>query len=66
MSIELANISDAYSATNTMKFDTSNDGQKLMLWKQYVVWHCDRYSAVPISGSSITMSFKSFSSNQII
>ena len=49
-SIELANISDAYSATNIMKFDTSNDAQKLMLWKQYVVWHCDRYSAAPISG----------------
>ena len=26
-SIELANISDAYSATDTMKFDTSNDIQ---------------------------------------
>ena len=38
-SIELANISDAYSATNTMKFDTSNDIQKHMLWKQYVAWH---------------------------
>ena len=48
--IELANISDVYSATNTMKLDTSNNTQKHMLWKQYVVWHCDRYSAAPISG----------------
>ena len=30
-SIELANISNAYSATNTIKFDASNDTQKHML-----------------------------------
>ena len=48
-SIEVANISDAYSATNTMKFDTSNDTQKHMLRKQYVAWHCDGYSTAPIS-----------------
>ena len=47
--IELVNISDAYSATDTMKFDTWNDTQKCMLWKQYVAWHYDGYSAVPIS-----------------
>ena len=29
--IELANISDVYSAKNTMKFDTSNNTQKHML-----------------------------------
>ena len=40
---------DAYSATNTMKFDISNDTQKHMLWKQYVVSHCDGYSTAPIS-----------------
>ena len=34
---------------NTMKFDTSNDTQKHILWKQCVKWHCDRYSAAPIS-----------------
>ena len=39
--MNLANTSDAYSATNTMKFDTSNDTQNHMLWKQYVAWHCD-------------------------
>ena len=48
-SIELTNISDAYSTTNTMKFDTSNDTQKHMLWKQYIAWHCDGYRAAPIS-----------------
>ena len=48
-SVELGNISDAYNATNTMKFDTSNDTQKHMLWKQYVAWHCNGYSAAPIS-----------------
>ena len=39
--MNLANTSDAYSATNTVKFDTSNDTQNHMLWKQYVAWHCD-------------------------
>ena len=48
-SIELTNISDTYSTTNTMKFDTSNDTQKHMLWKQYIAWHCDGYRAAQIS-----------------
>ena len=47
-SVELGNISDVYNATNTMKFDTSNDTQKHMLWKQYVARHCNGYSAAPI------------------
>ena len=47
--IELSNISDAYNATNTMKFDTSNDTQKHLLWKQYAAWHCNGYTAAPIS-----------------
>ena len=46
-SIELANISNTYSATNAMKFDTSNNTQKNILWK-HVAWHCDEYSAAPI------------------
>ena len=45
--IEPAIISDA--ATSTMKVDTSNDTQKYVLWKQFVAWHCDGYSAAPIS-----------------
>ena len=32
-----------------MKFGTLNDTQKHMLWKQYVVWHTNGYSAAPIS-----------------
>ena len=32
-----------------MKFDVLNDTQKHLLWKQYVVWHCNSYTATPIS-----------------
>ena len=46
--IELSNISDAYSATNTMKFDIYNDTQKNLFWKQYIAWHCDGYANAPI------------------
>ena len=31
-----------------MKTDISNDTQKHLLWKQYVAWHCNGYTAVPI------------------
>ena len=31
--IELLNISDAYSSTNMMKFNISNNTQKHLLWK---------------------------------
>ena len=48
-SIELANISKAYSVTNTINIDTPNDTQKHMLWKQFVAWNCNGYSAVLIS-----------------
>ena len=47
--IELGNISGAYNITNTIKFDTSNNTQKHMLWMQYVAWHCNSYSRAPIS-----------------
>ena len=47
--IELANISNAYSATNTMKFDILNDTRKHLLWKQNVAYHCNRHTAAPIS-----------------
>ena len=46
-SIELGNILDAYSVINTMKFDTSNNTQKHILWMQYVAWHCNGYSCAP-------------------
>ena len=35
-SLEFANISDQYSSTNTLKFDTDNDLQKHLLWKQHL------------------------------
>ena len=31
------------------KFDISNDTQKHLLWKQYVAWHCNGYTAAPNS-----------------
>ena len=48
-SVEPTNISEAYSVSNTIKFNTSNDTQKHMLWKQFVAWYCNGYSATPIS-----------------
>lgn len=48
-SVELANISKAYSVTNTINIDMPNDTQKHMLWKQFVAWNCNGYSAVLIS-----------------
>ena len=32
-----------------MKFSISSNTKKHLLWKQYVVWHCNGYTAVPIS-----------------
>ena len=32
-----------------MKFNISSNTQKHLLWKQYVVWHCNGYTAAPIS-----------------
>ena len=46
---ELENISEAYSVTNTKTFDASNDTQKHLLWKQFIAWHCNGYSAAPVS-----------------
>ena len=48
-SVEPTNISEAYSVSNTIKFNTSNDTQKHMLWKQFVAWYCNGLSATPIS-----------------
>ena len=47
--IVLSNISDAYTTTNMMKFDISNDTQKHLLWKQYVALHYNGYTAAPVS-----------------
>ena len=48
-SVELADISKAYSVTNIINIDTPNDTQKHMLWKQFVAWNCNGCSAVLIS-----------------
>lgn len=47
--VEQVNISEAYSVTDTIKFDPPNDTQKHMLWKQLVAWHCKGYNATPVS-----------------
>ena len=44
---EFANISEQYSAANTLKYDTSNDLQKHLLWKQLLAWHTDGCSNAP-------------------
>lgn len=44
--IELSNISDAYSTTNTMKIDISNDRQKHLLCKKYVAWLYNGYTPI--------------------
>ena len=61
--IELSNISDTYSATNTMKFYINNDTQKRLLWKQYTAWKQYITTAIqmlPLRITSITLCFRSF------
>lgn len=41
-----------------MKFDINNDIQKYLLWKQYVVWHCDKYTNAPVSDYIINPVFQ--------
>ena len=48
-SLEFANISEQYSSTNTVKFDTDNDLQKPLLWKQYLAWHTNGCSTAPVT-----------------
>lgn len=47
--IKLANISVVYSITKIKKIDRLNDTQKHLLWKQFVAWNCNCYSAGPVS-----------------
>ena len=35
-------------AQQTMKFNIKNDTEKHLLWKQYIAWHCNRYTNAPI------------------
>ena len=48
-SVELSNISNAYSATDLLKYDISNVTQKHLLWKQYVAWYCNGYMGISTS-----------------
>ena len=48
-SLEFANISDQHSITNTLKFNIDNDLQKHLLWKQYLAWHTNGCSTVPVT-----------------
>ena len=48
-SVEFTNICEAYSTTNTKKFDTLNDLQKFLLYKQFVAWHCDGCTIAPLT-----------------
>ena len=47
--LKFANISLQYNATNTLKYDTTNDLQKHLLWKQFLAWHTDGCSNAPIT-----------------
>ena len=44
---EFANISEEHSTTNTLKYDTTNDLQKDLLWKQFLAWHTNGCSSAP-------------------
>ena len=48
--LEFANINEQYSATNTLKYDNSNDLQKHLLWKQFLAWRTDGCSNAPVTG----------------
>ena len=48
-SIELENISEAYTLTNMKKLDISNETQKHMLYKQFADWNCNGCSIVPLT-----------------
>ena len=48
-SLEFSNINEQYSATNTLKFDTTNDLQKHLLWKQFMARHTSGCSTAPVT-----------------
>ena len=39
--IALQNVSQAYSVTNQLKYNISNNIQKYILYKQFVAWNCN-------------------------
>ena len=48
-SLEFTNISKEYNATNTLRFNISNDLQKHLLYKQFFAWHTNRCSVAPVT-----------------
>ena len=50
-SVRLTNFTEIYSLrTNEKKYDIGNLTQKLLLFKQFVVWSCNRSSVAPLTG----------------
>ena len=50
-SVRLTNFTEIYSlTTNEKKYDIGNLTQKHLLFKQFVVWSCNRSSVAPFTG----------------
>ena len=46
--VKLTNFTEIYSLTNEKKYSIDNLTQKYLLYKQFVVWHCNGSSVVPL------------------
>ena len=46
-SLQLSNFTETYSLTNEKKYSIDNLIQKHLLYKQFVVWSCNRSSVAP-------------------
>ena len=58
--IELSNISNAYSATNTMKFDIKNDTQNICSGNNILPGIATAIQTLPFWITSMTLCFRSF------
>ena len=47
--LQLTNFTEIYSLTNEKKYDIDNLTQKHLLYKQFVVWNCNRSSVAPLT-----------------
>ena len=48
-SLEFANVSKEHSATNMLKYDTTSDLHKNLLYEQFLAWHTDECSTAPLT-----------------
>ena len=48
-SLEFANIREEHSATNTLKYGTTNDLDRHLLYRQFLAWHTDGCSTAPLT-----------------